>query len=129
MNGIENLRVPTSEEAREYGRKGGINSGKSRRERKLIAEYLESLMQTSVVDDRIIREMERRGVKRRDQNYAAAVALATMGKALKGDINATKLILSMLGEMPKEVTDVNMSVSNEPKVILEDFDDGRGGYE
>ena len=129
MNGIENLRVPTSEEAREYGRKGGINSGKSRRERKLIAEYLESLMQTSVVDDRIIREMERRGVKRRDRNYAAAVALATMGKALKGDINATKLILSVLGEMPKEITDVNMSVSNEPKVILEDFDDGRGGYE
>ena len=33
MAGADNLKVPTSEEARKYGRKGGIASGKARREK------------------------------------------------------------------------------------------------
>lgn len=36
--GQENLRVPTSEEAREIGRKGGIASGKARKAKKSFAE-------------------------------------------------------------------------------------------
>ena len=42
-DGIENLRTPSTEEAREIGRKGGIASGKARREkrdRKQIASEL-----------------------------------------------------------------------------------------
>lgn len=40
MAGKDNLRVPTSDEAREMGRKGGLASGEARRRRKTIAEAL-----------------------------------------------------------------------------------------
>ena len=129
-NGQENL-IPfrSEEEAREKGRIGGINSGKTRRERKQIAEYLQMLLSSHVVEEKLQNNMTKRGIKKNDQNYAAGVAITMLNKALTGDVNAGKLLLSLIGEAPKEVTDVNMSVSNEPKVILEDYDDGRGGYE
>ena len=37
----ENLKVPTSEQAREYGRKGGKASGEARRRKKELKELLE----------------------------------------------------------------------------------------
>ena len=37
----QNLRVPTSEEAREIGRKGGIRSGEVRREKATMKKTLE----------------------------------------------------------------------------------------
>lgn len=44
MAGKDNLRVPTSAEARENGRKGGIASGKARRDKKAMRETLEALL-------------------------------------------------------------------------------------
>ena len=38
---INNLRMPTSEEAREIGRKGGIESGKTRQKQKTLREMFE----------------------------------------------------------------------------------------
>ena len=49
--------------------------------------------------------------------------------AIRGNLHAYELIRDGLGEKPSDKTTVNMSVSNEPRVILEDYDDGRGGYE
>lgn len=40
----QNLRVPSSEEARRIGRKGGIASGKARKEKKLLAEVLREVL-------------------------------------------------------------------------------------
>ena len=38
MSNLQNLRTPTSDEAREIGRKGGIASGEARRKKKSCAE-------------------------------------------------------------------------------------------
>lgn len=46
----KNLKTPTTEEARERGRKGGIASGKARREKKELRECLEILLQTKMTD-------------------------------------------------------------------------------
>lgn len=40
----QNLRTPTTEEARRIGRKGGIASGKARKEKKLLAEVLREVL-------------------------------------------------------------------------------------
>ena len=44
MAGIENLKTPTTAEARERGSLGGIASGKARREKKAMKETLETLL-------------------------------------------------------------------------------------
>ena len=44
MANEQNLRVPTSNEAREIGKKGGIASGESRRRKKLLRECIDELL-------------------------------------------------------------------------------------
>lgn len=50
MPNEKNLRVPTSEEARKIGRKGGKASGKSRREKKTIQNILTTLCDSKCSD-------------------------------------------------------------------------------
>ena len=47
-----NLKIPTSEEARINGRKGGIASGKARRKRKAFKEACEMLLNLEVSSDK-----------------------------------------------------------------------------
>lgn len=50
MSNEKNLRVPTSEEARKIGRKGGVASGKARREKKTIQNILTALCDSKCSD-------------------------------------------------------------------------------
>ena len=43
-NNTQNLKVPTSEEAREYGRLGGIASGEARRKKATMLSVLEKTL-------------------------------------------------------------------------------------
>lgn len=94
--GVENL-IPTNqrskEEARELGRKGGIASGKARRERKTLKEELIMLLE----DD--------------DNNLKISVAL--LKRALDGDISAFTTIRDTIGEKPTDriEADVNSEVN------------------
>ena len=118
----------TEDERKKLARQGGIASGAARRRKKTYAELAE-IIGTQKVSEENGRKLKKLGVANGDQtNDALAVARIFLGMQA-GNPKMTELWLKLRGEMPKEVTDVNMSVSNEPKVILEDFDDGRGGYE
>ena len=94
--GVENL-IPTNqrskEEARELGRKGGIASGKARRDRKTLKEELIMLLE----DD--------------DNNLKISVAL--LKRALDGDISAFTTIRDTIGEKPTDriEADVNSEVN------------------
>ena len=118
----------TEDEQKKIARQGGIASGAARRRKKTYAELAE-IIGTQKVSEENGRKLKKLGVTNGDQtNDALAVARIFLGMQA-GNPKMTELWLKLRGEMPKEVTDVNMSVSNEPKVILEDYDDGRGGYE
>lgn len=122
------LNQRTKDEQKAIARQGGIASGAARRRKKTYAELAE-IIGTQKVSEENGRKLKKLGVTNGDQtNDALAVARIFLGMQA-GNPKMTELWLKLRGEMPKEVTDVNMSVSNEPKVILEDFDDGRGGYE
>ena len=62
MANNENLRVLTSEEAREIGRKGGIASGKARNYRKEQVENLKKLLDQTNNDGLTYREAMNLGV-------------------------------------------------------------------
>lgn len=118
----------TESQQREIRSKGGRASVEAKRRKKTYAELAE-IIGTQKVSEENGRKLKKLGVTNGDQtNDALAVARIFLGMQA-GNPKMTELWLKLRGEMPKEVTDVNMSVSNEPRVILEDFDDGRGGYE
>ena len=97
MANEENLRVPTSEEAREYGRKGGIASGKARAARKTLKEELLALLEQGDTQERI--------------------SLALLQKAMQGDTKAFEVLRDSIGEKPTEK--VEADVKNEVNINIE----------
>ena len=97
MAGKDNLRVPSSDEARENGRKGGIASAEARKARKTLKEELLLLLDTD------------------DNNKRISVAL--LERALKGDISAFTTIRDTIGEKPIDKS----ATFNGGEVKLEDL--------
>ena len=98
MANKENLRVPTSSEARRNGKKGGIASGESRRHRKLLRECLDELLAREyTADGRTITGSE-------------ALAAALMKKAMKGDVKAFEALRDTAGEKPVERIEANAEI-------------------
>ena len=62
MANNENLRVPTSEEARENGRKGGIASGIARARKKSLREKAQLLMSLSIQDEKDKEKLKQLGI-------------------------------------------------------------------
>ena len=98
MANKENLRVPTSIEARRNGKKGGIASGKSRRRRKLLRECLDELL---------AREYTQGGTT---LTGSEALAAALMKKAMKGDVKAFEALRDTAGEKPVERIESNTEI-------------------
>ena len=101
MAGIDNLRTPTTEEARERGKKGGIASGKARRKRKALQETLNELFSMPIKDGKLnnlesIKSLA--GIKGKNITVQEATVLAQIQKALKGDTRAAMLLIEMLGK-------------------------------
>ena len=59
MAGADNLKVPTSEEARKYGRKGGIASGKARREKADLKKKVNQILEMDVFSPQLKERLER----------------------------------------------------------------------
>ena len=108
----------SEEEAAERGRKGGINSVKSRRRKKLLRECLEELLDTE-------QEVKINGVTLKKTN-AELLSVTLMKKALKGDVKAFEVLRDTAGEKPIDkvmVADVDQSVIDEVESIVNDESD------
>lgn len=109
QNGTKNL-IPTNkrskEEAKRLGKKGGIASGKARREKKTLRQCLEILLERTLKD--------KKGI---EMSGAEAVSLKVFEKALKGDIRAFEVLRDTAGQKPVEKvqmkTDINIAESEE----------------
>lgn len=86
----QNLKVPTSSEAREYGRRGGIASGKARREKSTMKRLLQQLLQEQVPKDK------------EGRTYMELATLGLIKGAVKGDSRNYKVMLETLGEFNNE---------------------------
>ena len=98
MANKENLRVPTSNEARRNGEKGGIASGESRRRRKLLRECLDELLAREYTADG------------KTLTGSEALAAALMKKAMKGDVKAFEALRDTAGEKPVERIEANTEI-------------------
>lgn len=84
MNESNLKPVQSKEEARERGRKGGIASGKARRERKTLREELLLLLEKGDTQEK--------------------VSLALIQQALDGNTKAFEVIRDSIGEKPVDKT-------------------------
>ena len=73
-----NLIVPTSEQASENGRKGGIASGEARRAKKNMKQMAKMLMEMPVVGETNKQNLRNFGVQSEDQNYNSAIVVGLM---------------------------------------------------
>ena len=117
----ENLKPPkTREEAQERGRKGGINSGKRKKEKKKLKEIAEMLLDMKAPDD-IIAKFEQLypNLDAKEMTNRLAIVQRLILNALAGDNKAFELLRDQIGEKPKEEivnTNQNINITDE-KVI------------
>lgn len=132
----ENNLIPNSQrtpsELREITRKGGIASGKARREKKALKETLEYLLQQAVKDGD--GNIVKNPITQEDEDYQLRIVTKLILKAGKGDIDAIRLIQNMKGEEQKNVkveADVkaDVDVSTMPDKVLFDIADKLQGIE
>ena len=96
-DGTENL-IPVTErtkkEAREISRKGGIASGKARREKADLKKKVNEILSMDVFSPQFKEMLEEKGLSVTNQT---AIATVLLQKALKGDMRAIELLVKMNG--------------------------------
>lgn len=96
-DGTENL-IPvtdrTKKEAREISRKGGIASGKARREKADLKKKVNEILSMDVFSPQFKEMLEEKGLSVTNQT---AIATVLLQKALKGDMRAIELLVKMNG--------------------------------
>lgn len=114
MANEENLRTPTSEEAREIGRKGGIASGQARREQKTMREWARVFGAIPV-------KVKTPDGNETDTTTLGSIVAAQMAKATRGDTKAAKFVSELLGETHGEGAGLTLVVnaSDEGKANIE----------
>lgn len=99
----QNLKpIRSSEEARERGRKGGIASGKSRKEKKTIQTILNDLLETSAKDNAQFAELATRlGVDSKKSVKDIITMVYLLNSIKSGDLSDLEKIVRLLGENPQ----------------------------
>lgn len=88
MAGKDNLRPFTTEQAREYGRLGGIKSAQVKAQRKTLKQELQYLLSQNMT------------IEETTKNNTEWITVALVNQAIKGNIKAYETIRDGLGENP-----------------------------
>ena len=111
-----NKRSP--EEVRENGRKGGIKSGKVRREQKTYRDMAKAMLSATITDENILNELKAYGLSETD---VKAYTLLGMIKASgNGSHNAFDRLMELIGEKEQNQ---NESVIAKLDKVLGDIDE------
>ena len=84
----------TEEEQRKIQRKGGIASGKARREKADLKKKVNQILEMDVFSPQLKEALEEKGLSATNQT---AIATVLLQKALKGDMRAIELLAKMNG--------------------------------
>lgn len=91
---VQNLRTPTTEEARERGRKGGLASAKKRQEKIIFKELFQQLLADEYKDG---------------MTNAQAIVSAQLLQALEGNTKAFEVIRDTIGQKPVDKAEDKIS--------------------
>ena len=102
MANNENLKLFTKENAKEYGKKGGIKSGKVRAERKSIKEQMKILLEMPITNESRINRLKEAGFEEGEINNQLYLTYVIFEKALTGDVRATSLVFKTMQNEDEE---------------------------
>jgi len=105
----EDIHTFTHEEAS----KGGIASGKARREKKLIKESIEMVLGLEVKNEKLREQLKKLGIQDEDMTNQLALVVAMLNKGLKGDTQAFNSLRDTIGQKPVE----KVETTEVPKII------------
>lgn len=116
MATTENLNKITSvDEARKKGRKGGIKSGKVRKEKKAMKETAEMILELTLKDGVVtdIKEIQSlAALNGKNITVQEAIILKQAQKALKGDRGAAEFMRDTSGNRPTNEQRMDVAVDN-----------------
>lgn len=115
-SGKDNLIVPTSEQARQNGRKGGLTRAENARRRKTMREALEILMFDVELDADLKARLKEQGISEEHFNHQMVITRSLIAKAESGDVQAYNAICAMIGEKPAEKMELAGSMNNELRI-------------
>lgn len=115
MANEKNLKTLSPNEARSLGRKGGIASGKARREKKMLKETLEELLTMPIEDGKLANIDAIKSIadaNGKNVTMQEAIMLAMLDKAVKGDVRAAEYIRDTIGQKPTEAVKLSGGINN-----------------
>lgn len=110
---LVSLSDRTTEEQQKIARKGGIASGKARREKKLFRETLEALLTMPMKDGKNASVDEIKNfaaIKGANISVQEAILIAQVQKAMKGDTRAAEYVRDTIGENPSMKVEAEMDM-------------------
>lgn len=107
---VENLKPfnqMSKEEAKKIQTKGGYARAEKERARKTMREQAELLLSLPLKDKAAKKKLKELGVELKEQDNQMLIILQLWRRAAGGDLEATKLLMELMGE--KAATQVNIS--------------------
>lgn len=101
MANENNLIVPTSELAREYGRRGGKKKAENAKKRKAMKEQMEMLLSLPVKSTKLKNQLKDIGIKSNEIDNQMALIVSLYQTALKGGKNSVQAFNTIM-EMTEE---------------------------
>ena len=99
MANEQNLKVPTSSEARRNGKKGGIASGIARREKKTVQKILNDFLSTAAKDNPQVSKLAAKmGLKSDDSIKDLFIIVCTLNTLKDGNLSDLERLSKLLGE-------------------------------
>ena len=99
MANEKNLRTPTTNEAREIGRKGGIASGQARREKKTIQKILADLLDGQIKDNPQFAKLASKMGVESDKSVKDIFTMVCLLNSVKsGNLGDLERLSKLLGE-------------------------------
>lgn len=91
----------STDEVREIARKGGINSGATRRKKRTMKSGAKMLMELPA-NKAVTQKLKMLGIDEEDATYQMGILVAMLQEALGGNVKAASFLREMIGEDPKQ---------------------------
>ena len=113
MANIDNLRVPTSEEARRYGSIGGKASVEARRQKKSLREKAKLLMSLSIQDQKELLKAKELGLNEEEVDIEMMNLIHMLNIIKKENFNSVGAFNTL-----KELTDEQAETNEAPSINI-----------
>lgn len=100
----------TTKELQEAGRKGGIKSGETKRNKKAMKETLELLLSMPLKNRKLIEPEQIKSfadLNGKNIDIQTAILIAQIQKALKGSVTSAEFLRDTVGQRPEDIINLN----------------------